>query len=180
MPLEREIKLRFATADDARERVLSTGAQPFRPRRRQVDTLFDTDDQTLAQRQSALRVRVEDGQGLLTFKGPVQPGIMKMRDELETPIGDPGVLVGILEALGFRAGFKYEKFREEFRSADTILAVDETPVGVFVEIEGDEESVHNLARLMGRSPADYITDSYRALFVKDGARSGHMLFADRG
>jgi adenylate cyclase class 2 len=105
---------------------------------------------------------------------------MKMREELETPVGDADVLVGILEALGFHPGFKYEKFREEFRSADTILAVDETPVGVFVEIEGDEESVHALARLMDRSPADYITDSYRALFVKDGVRSGDMLFADRG
>lgn len=179
MSLEREIKLKFASAAEARERVLTTGALPFHPRRRQLDTLFDTADRLLAQGRSVLRVRVEEGQSFVTFKGPVQPGLMKTRDELETAIGDAGALVGILEALGFHAGFKYEKYREEFRSANTILAVDETPVGVFVEVEGDEEAVHALAHAMGRAQADYITDSYRALFVKGGAHSGDMLFADQ-
>ncbi len=176
MPVEREIKLRFADAVEARERVLGVGALPFRPRRRQLDTLFDTGDNALFQRRSALRVRVEDGQSFVTFKGPVQPGVLKTREELETGIADAGALVAILEALGFRPRFRYEKYREEFRAANAIVAVDETPIGVFVEIEGDEEAVHALARALGRTPVDYITDSYLALFQKHGAPGGDMLF----
>src|SRR5690606_25592349 len=114
-----------------------------------------------------LRVRADGGQGFVTFKGPVQPGVMKTREEHETSVGDIHVFIGILETLGYRAGFAYEKYREEFQAAQAIVAVDETPVGVFVEIEGDEAAVHALARGMGRTPADYITDSYRALFLKD-------------
>lgn len=177
MSVEREIKLRFASVAEARQCVLAAGAVPLRARRRQLDTLFDTADGTLAQARSVLRVRVEDGQGFVTFKGPVLPGVMKVREEIETPVGDAGALIGILEALAFRAGFKYEKYREEFQAAQTIVAVDETPVGVFVEIEGDEAAVHALARGMDRTPADYITDSYRALFLKDGEGHGDMLFA---
>lgn len=178
MPLEREIKLRFASAAEARERVVSTGALPFRPRRRQFDTLFDTADGALARQGSLLRVRADSERSFVTFKGPVQPGVMKTRDERETAIGDGHVFIGILEALGFRPGFTYEKYREEFQAEQAIVAVDETPVGVFVEIEGDEAAVHALARAMDRSPADYITDSYRALFLKDGAGRGDMLFSN--
>jgi adenylate cyclase class 2 len=47
-----------------------------------------------------------------------------------------------------------------------IVAVDETPVGVFVEIEGSEHGIAEMARLLGRRPDDYILDSYRGLFLK--------------
>lgn len=180
MPLEREIKLRFATADEARERVLSTGAQPFRPRRRQVDTLFDTDDQTLAQRQSALRVRVEDGQGLLTFKGPVQPSPMKLREEIETVIGDGETMLRCLEALGYSVWFRYQKYREEFALNDVVIAIDETPIGVFVEVEGGEQGILEVTRALGRGTEDFVLDSYRALFMAhrraNGQPDSDMLF----
>ena len=47
-----------------------------------------------------------------------------------------------------------------------MIAIDETPVGVFVEIEGGE-AAHpgRTARALGRTPDDYITDSYRMLFL---------------
>ena len=46
-----------------------------------------------------------------------------------------------------------------------MVAIDDTPIGTFVEIEGDEAAIHALAARLGFAPADYITASYRALFV---------------
>jgi hypothetical protein len=46
------------------------------------------------------------------------------------------------------------------------VAVDETPVGVFVEIEGTEAGIVSMADTLGRSSADYVLDSYRGLFLK--------------
>ena len=86
--LEREIKLRFEHAAAARAAVLGAGAAPFRPRRLQEDCLLDRADDALRQRRCALRVRLESGKSLLTFKGPVQPSLMKLREELETVVGD--------------------------------------------------------------------------------------------
>jgi adenylate cyclase, class 2 len=164
--LEREIKLRFDSVEDAREAVLATGASPLLGRRLQEDSLLDTDEEMLRRRRCVLRVRVENGKSRITFKGPVQPSTMKVREELETLVGDGVVLLRILEELGLHVWFTYEKYREEFSHEDVIVAIDETPVGVFVEIEGSEQGITAMAEALGRSPADYVLDSYRGLFLK--------------
>jgi adenylate cyclase, class 2 len=180
--LEREIKLRFDSADRARTAVLAAGAVRLRPRRLQDDCLLDTADDLLRQRRSVLRVRVESGKGLLTFKGPVQPSIMKLRREIETVVDDGPLLVRILEELGFHVWFRYQKYREEFVLEDVIVAVDETPLGTFVEIEGGDRGIAEMADALGRTPRDYLLDSYRGLFVQHCEQRGvpitDMLFDD--
>ena len=135
--LEREIKLHFASADEQ-----------FRRRR------------------SVLRVRVENGKSRLTFKGPVQPSEMKLREEQETVVGDGEVLLRVFEELGLHVWFRYEKYREEFSHEDVIVAVDETPVGIYVEIEGSERGIAEMTVALGRTRSDYIVDSYRALYLQ--------------
>jgi adenylate cyclase, class 2 len=178
--LEREIKLRFDSPEVAREAVLSVGATPIKGRRLQDDYLLDTIDHLLQRQRSVLRVRVESGRSFLTFKGPVQPSAMKLREELETIVGDGPLLLRILEALGFQVWFRYQKYREEFGLADVIVAVDETPVGTYVEIEGGEGGIATTTEALGRTPSDYLLDSYRGLFARycEELRltPGHMLF----
>lgn len=183
MALEREIKLRFNSADEAREQVLSLGATPLLGRRLQEDALLDTDDEALRRQRSTLRVRSEGGKSLLTFKGPALPGVLKIRDEHETVVADGASLLTILEQLGLHIWFRYEKYREEFSADDVVIAIDETPVGTFVELEGGEEAIHATARELGRTPDDYITDSYRFLYLQhrdaNGLAGHDMVFAGR-
>ena len=178
---EREVKLRYADPAAAREAILRLGADVHRPRRLQQDALLDTADGLLRDHRSVLRVRSENGTAVLTFKGPVQPSTMKLREEIETTAGDPGVLLTLLQRLGFTVWFRYEKYREEFRKGDVIIAIDETPVGTFVEVEGSEQGVASIAAELGHGPADYVLDSYRGLFVREcearGATPGDMLFS---
>ena len=164
--VEREIKLRYDSVESARAAVLAAGATPLLGRRLQEDALLDTDDESLRRRRCVLRVRLENGKSRITFKGPVQPSDMKLRDELETIIGDGVLLLRIFEELGFHVWFRYEKYREEFSHEEVIVAIDETPVGVFVEIEGSEQGIATMARALGRRPDDYVLDSYRGLFLK--------------
>ena len=164
--IEREIKLRFESADAARAAILGTGATPLLGRRLQEDALLDTEEEMLRQRRCVLRVRMENGKSRLTFKGPVEPGAMKVREELETVVGDGAMLLRVLEELGLHIWFRYEKYREEFAHEDVIVAIDETPVGVFVEIEGSEQGITTMARALGRRPDDYVLDSYRGLFLE--------------
>ena len=163
--LEREIKLRFASPDEARQAILATGATPLLGRRLQEDSLLDTEDEQLRRKRCVLRIRVENGKSRITFKGPVQPSAMKIREEHETVVGDGQVLLRVFEELGLHVWFRYEKYREEFAREDVIVAIDETPVGVFVEIEGSERGINEMAQALGRTTADYIVDSYRALFL---------------
>ena len=181
MALEREIKLRFDSAEDARERILALGATPLLGRRLQEDCLLDTEDERLRRQRSTLRVRSESGKALLTFKGPVIPAAVKIREEHETVVSDGQALRTILEELGLHVWFRYEKYREEFTADDVVIAVDETPVGVFVEIEGGEDAIRQTAMALGKSTADYITDSYRFLFLQhrdaNGLAGHDMVFA---
>jgi adenylate cyclase class 2 len=170
--LEREVKIRFTDPDHARASLLAIGAVPLRPRRLQDDTLYDTPDSALRAKRSVLRLRCEPGAAFLTFKGPVQPGPMKTREEHETAIADADVLRRILLELGFDDWFRYQKYREEFEAGGLTIALDETPVGTFVELEGSEEGILSVATALGRAPADFILDSYRGLFAAFGRTSG--------
>ena len=180
--IEREVKFPFASPADARLAILSAGAAPLRCRRLQEDSLFDTDDESLRRRGCTLRIRSDSGRSLLTFKGPPQPGPMKVREEHETVISDGDVLIHLLKSLGLHVWFRYQKFREEFAAEDATIALDETPIGTFVEIEGGERAIVTLTRALGRSPEDFILDSYRGLFLtrrdQYGLQGANMVFAD--
>src|SRR5579872_4031975 len=181
--LEREVKLKFESADAARAAVARTSATPLRGRRLQEDCLLDTIDESLRRRRCALRVRMEAGKAFLTFKGPVQPSALKVREEIETVVGDGPVLLRLLEELGFHVWFRYQKYRQEFALDDVIVAVDETPVGTYVEIEGGEVGIAATAEALGRGPGEYLLDSYRGLFLQHcrnlGVEPTDMLFADQ-
>ena len=164
-PIEREIKLRFDSAAAARAAVRATGAAPRRARRLQDDRLLDWPDGRLRERRCTLRVRDQSGAAVLTFKGPPLPAAMKVREELETTAGDPALLLRLLERLGLRVWFRYQKYREEYALGDVVLAVDETPIGTFVELEGGERGITELAAALGRTAGDYVVESYRDLFL---------------
>ncbi len=153
------------------------GATPFLARRLQRDVILDTDTRDLFAAGTTLRVRADGERAFLTFKGPVAPGAVKAREEIETEAASADALLAICAALGFVPAFRYEKYREEFTLPGAMIAVDDTPIGVFVEIEGDEAAIHVLATRLGFARNDYITASYRALFMASaGASAGDMAF----
>ena len=92
------------------------------------------------------------------------------------------MLKHVLEELGLHVWFRYEKYREEYGAEDVTIALDETPVGTFVEIEGGDKGIHAMTRALGRSTADFILDSYRGLFIqhreKYGFSSPNMVFSE--
>lgn len=182
LTVEREVKLRFDSPEEARSAILAADATPLRSRRLQHDALLDTDDEALRRRRCVLRIRTEAGKSLLTFKGPVQPGTMKVREEYETVVGDGEVLQRVFEELGLHVWFRYEKYREEYAAEDVTIALDETPVGTFVEIEGGEHGIRAMTEALGRTSADFILDSYRSLFIqhreKHGFTTVHMVFRE--
>jgi adenylate cyclase class 2 len=178
--IEREIKLCYDSPAAARQAVIEAGATPLRERRLQNDCLLDRKTEPLGDNHCTLRVRFDGDCSRVTFKGAPAPGSMKVREEIETTVGDGKLLLQLLERIGFRVWFRYQKYREEFRRGDLVIAVDESPIGTFVELEGDEEDILAMATTLERPVSDFVLDSYRALFLKhrraQGATATHMLF----
>ncbi len=69
---------------------------------------------------------------------------------------------GILESMGYSVVRRYEKIRQEWRLEGTILALDHTPIGDFVELEGGEAT--NLARRLGFRLEEAESLSYLGLY----------------
>jgi adenylate cyclase class 2 len=178
--IEREVKLSYATTAEARRAVVDTGATLLRGRRLQDDALLDRDTDSLEADRCALRVRVDGACAVVTFKGPPMPGLVKAREELETTVGDAELAIRLFERLGFHVWFRYQKYREEFRRGNLVIAIDDSPIGVFVELEGSEMDILAMAVVLKRAPSDFVVDSYLTLFRKHQAQCGgsapHMLF----
>jgi adenylate cyclase, class 2 len=177
-PRETEVKLRVRDLGAVRQALRALGARPVHERHFEDNVLFDDALGSLRAQGSVLRLRRTPRGGLLTFKGPreLRDGI-KSREERETQVADADAFDGILRRLGYRPVFRYQKFRESWAHAGQAVELDETPIGSFVEIEGDAAGIHSVAAALGYGPADYVGESYVGLFFASGG-TGDMVFED--
>lgn len=207
MGTETEIKLRIDDTKELRLRLRRLGARISVPRTLEENVAFDTLGSDLKQREQLLRIRIEtrasrgmkarrQGQErvLLTFKRPVEssgergaPERHKTREELELVASDGSALGKIFEGLGLRPWFRYEKFRTTYRLPERwakklLIELDETPIGVFVELEGPAQAIDRAAQALGFAAGDYIVanymDLYRDYCQERGEVPTQMVFAD--
>jgi adenylate cyclase class 2 len=178
---EIEIKLPFDSPSEALEGIESIGAVLVRGREFEDNLLFERDHDPLKPSGKLLRLRREGSAALLTFKSPV-PGrhAHKVRNEEETVVDDPAALERILNGLGFHPSYRYQKYRTIFDLDGLEISLDETPLGCFLELEGEPQAIDRVAALLGFTPERYIVESYRHLHEKEaekrGVEPGDMVF----
>jgi adenylate cyclase class 2 len=193
IPYEVEIKLRVPDAAAGRRLLRKAGFRVSRRRSLESNVLFDFRDGKLRKRGLLVRLRQYGGENVITFKGPAglsrgtrRGSVHRSRPEYETSVGDPAAIVKIWSELGVKPQFRYEKYRTLFQCASDkggIAMLDETPIGCFLELEGKASWIDRAALLLGFSPADYIHQSYVALFAEEcrnkGTKFGDMVFGER-
>ena len=162
--IEVEVKIAIEAIEPFINRIEMLGATRLHPRSLEDNVLLDSEEGTLRASGAILRIRQYGGRGLLTFK-KLAPGPVgyKIRSETETDIPEPEQCLAILESAGLRRVWRYMKYRTIYGIDDLKLMLDETPIGNFLELEGPPEKIDAFARRLGKSPADYISSSYRTL-----------------
>ena len=163
---ETEIKLAVSDAREARKRVLAAGFEVSRERVLERNIVFDTPDLALRKSSRLLRLRQAARDITLTYKGVPTTAKHKSREELEVQVADFDGMCGIICRLGFQVTFRYEKYRTEFRQPRRagVAMLDETPLGVCLELEGTPHWIDRIARKLGFDEDAYITASYGRLF----------------
>lgn len=182
--LEVEIKLPADDLDSVRDRLRAAGARPATPLHFESNELYDRGDGELAGSGRALRLRRTDHGSTLAFKGPARfDGGVKTREERETAVSDPDAMHRILAALGFERRFRYEKRREEWGLDGCAVALDETPIGTFVEIEGEPTAIRRVVQTLGLDSSEAIPYTYAELYRRRRAENPslpkEMVFTDR-
>ena len=172
--VETEIKLRIANAAAGRDAIARVGAVPETGRLFEANMVYDTANGEIRGRGELLRLREVGDRCVLTWKGPGSGGKHKSRQETELLIGDARAFEFILQRLGFRPVFRYEKYRTEFTIPGEagVITLDETPIGCFLELEGVPQWIDSTAARMGFSESDYVTLSYGSLYAQHCATTG--------
>jgi adenylate cyclase, class 2 len=170
MPIEIEKKYRLSKKQRAevRQRLPKLGAKR-KGEEFEVNTIYD--GETLESGRSVLRLRRIGKRGILTYKErfPSRSDIKHQRED-ETQVGDPDAMELILEALGFAPALVYEKRRETWRLGKTEIVIDELPFGLFMEIEGDEQSIRDIERKLNIKRLRAESATYPHLTMKHGRK----------
>lgn len=174
MQRETEIKLAIPSAAAGGRLLRDAGFHVSKRRVFEANTVFDTHGFALRRSGRLVRVREAGRRYVLTYKGRSEPGRHKSREELETEVSDARVFHAILKRLGYQPGFRYEKFRTEYKQAkgSGVATRDETPIGCFLELEGPPRWIDRIAKALGFTASDYITASYSELYVATCKRAG--------
>lgn len=179
-PHEIEIKLKVKDPRALKRRLKECGLVVVERRHFESNTVFDFRDSHLRKARSLLRLRDKGSHHVLTFKGPAHASnSYKIRPEIEMEVADGETLQRILQSVGLRSTFRYEKYRTAYaekdrrRTAHTpLLLFDETPVGYYIELEGPGKWIDRMARRLGYGKQYYIKSSYGALYRKQCRKNG--------
>lgn len=166
-----EIELKFSVKDP---RALRTAAQElgFRlvtERTFESNTLYDTPERFLRSHKQILRLRQYGSRSTVTHKRQAADSDgdsrYKTRIETESGVEDCEALAEIFTQLGYAPVFHYEKFRTEWEMDHGHLVLDETPIGVWAELEGPPAWIDRILGALQIAPDLQSTDSYGRLFL---------------
>lgn len=137
---DKELEVKFYVSDlaEIEKQLVKLGATLVQPRTHEYNLRFDTPGGDLAQAESMLRLRRDAGSHV-TFKGPSSTlGGVLARQEIEFEVSNFPAAQKLIEALGFRSKFVYEKYRTTYALDGLKITLDEMPYGPFIEIEGKD------------------------------------------
>lgn len=179
---ETEIKLHFESPEAALRCLEGLGGRLIQPREFEDNIVYDRDLDPLKPAGKLLRLRRSGTTALLTYKAPVAGDHRhKVRQEEETVVEDPDAVEALLEGLGFRPIYRYQKYRTLFEVGDLHVCLDETPLGCYVELEGPPDQIDQAADAMGMPRERYVLETYRELQEKHalehGIEAGDLVFA---
>lgn len=171
--MEVEIKVPLSDPQEMRGRILSNGGKLKRERHFEANFLYDYSNRALSAAGCLLRIRELPEGALLTFKGKVVYNEkFKVRPEAETMCENVYGIKSILSSLGFRVFFRYEKFREEFILSDTLVCLDELPFGFYLEIEGEENKIEEVTKILSLNKETFSKKSYASIYAEICRREG--------
>lgn len=166
--VETEVKFRVADPAALEQKLRALGFRCVTSRTFERNVLYDTPDRRLRAQQSILRIRKYGDRWLLTHKCLTpdnDPAARyKQRIETETEVADGEALGAVFTQLGYAPAFTYEKWRTEYADATGHCVIDETPIGVFAELEGPSDWIDTVSLRLGLDPADLSTLSYGRIF----------------
>jgi adenylate cyclase, class 2 len=159
--VETEAKVRVSDPAVLRKKILELRAHLHRERHLEENGLYDFPGRILFKDGRALRVRTIGKKTYLTFKGrPQKSRTFKIREEFETEVKSARELKKILDSLGLKLTFAYQKHRTVFRKGPLKICLDELDIGSYLELEGPRHDIVRFAKSIGIPRKELIKKDY--------------------
>ena len=164
---ETEVKLKTDDFDGVRQRLQALGARLKERVEDETDLMFRSATDPSALQGQVLRLRLTGRAGLLTWKGPptFERGL-KMRDEIQTSVGDAQAMRELLVRLGYEVSLEFSKRREYWDLRGLTVSLDELPFGNYVEVEGDEAEIDTAVVELGLADAERVEEGYPSMAAR--------------
>jgi adenylate cyclase, class 2 len=174
-----EIEKKYRLMGEQRERLivrLSESGATFEGEEFEENTLYAGAGLDLSKQ--VLRLRRVGSRAVLTYKERhASESAIKRHREDETGVEDAQALDSILDALGYKPSLVYEKRRATWQWKETEIVIDDLPFGMYVEIEGEENNITEVERLLHLTEAEAEMATYPELARLYGQRRGDLIEA---
>lgn len=143
------------------------GAHLIQSKIHEYNLSFDTPNFALLRKDCILRLR-RDTVTKLTYKGTsdLSSGVT-VRQEIEIIVDSFDNAKLFLESLGYCIHWVYEKYRTTYSHKKLVITIDETPIGIFTEIEGKSmKEIRRTAERLGLNWNNRILSNYLADFLR--------------
>lgn len=138
----------------------------------EVTEMYDNAQKDLFKIDARLRVReiivLSDKKRFceLTYKKPLSREAIKIEEEIKVVVDKYKELTVLLKRLGFVKVSSYERVRSTYHSGETEIVIDEFPFGDYLEIEGTEEAIKELAQQLGFKLNQNLTQSCDDIYAE--------------
>ncbi|MHA1377688.1 MAG: class IV adenylate cyclase [Candidatus Helarchaeota archaeon] len=143
----------------------------------QTDIYFQHPKKDFKKTDEALRIRMEENNCILTYKGAKLENKSKTREEIEVFFNDQLKMRKILENLGFWAVLEVKKTRKKYSLNNVEISIDKVKnLGNFIELETKVKNEENISeavnlliekiKMLGISEERLERKSYLELLLK--------------
>ncbi len=174
-----EIEIKAKADHEAVWKILKQAGAAMEKTVNQSDSYYNAPDRDFGQTDEALRLRDQEGQVYLTYKGKKMDAGSKTRKEVEVEVADLKKMEEILLSLGFKKTLEVHKVREIYHLEGAEICLDHVEgLGDFVELEvlaidsseidNRRDSIIALKHALG-IPGELIRESYLEMLLSKKA-----------
>ncbi|MCK5234329.1 MAG: class IV adenylate cyclase [Candidatus Aenigmarchaeota archaeon] len=144
--IEKEIKFKIDNIETILNKLLKQGAEKIGSAFQRT-VRVDTENKSLENEGKFLRVR-SGFKNVITLKIKCKNSSTNVfeRKEIEIELPETEKMRRILNELGYSNECIMEKYRLNLKLGDIDISLDELPFGLFIELEGEEDKIFDLAQ----------------------------------
>lgn len=169
-----EIELKFEIKDLAgiKDKLADLKAKEVKSRTYELSVMHDNAEGLMEETDGRIRLRQSGERIEFCYKKPLTREGIKKEIEYEVTASSFSEMEKILQEMGFTPVSSYERYRAEYYFEKVKITLDEYPFAIFIELEGEEKKIKDLAEKLGFELKDNLTDSCDTLFTKWRKRKG--------